>query len=250
MSTCFAYQGAPYAIPEYKAEAHRGAWDYLSRPGSWWSGDERIAIAAASRAALACPLCVERKAALSPYAVDGRHVSVPSVLDASVIDTIHRITTDPARLTEDWVAGRITEAFGYGHYIEMVSVIVTVISIDTLHRALGLPLEPLPAPVPGDPDRYRPPGAARDVAWVPMIYPENLTEREDDIYFGAPRVGHVIRALSLVPDAVRWLARLSEAHYVSMPEVMDFGASGHLTLSRPQIELVAARTSRVNDCFY
>lgn len=250
MSSAFSYAGSPYAIPDYKADAHRGAWDYLSRPGSWWTAEERLAIAATCRAALACPLCAERKAALSPYAVPGEHAGTTAALAAEVLDAAHRITTDSARLTQAWVEGLIDEHFGYGHYVEMVSVIVTVISIDTLHRALGMPLEPLPEPREGNADRYWPPGAAVDVAWVPMIYPENLAAREADIYFGASRTGHVIRALSLVPDAVRWLGRLSEAHYLSLPKVMDFTSSGHLTLTRPQIELVAARTSSLNDCFY
>jgi hypothetical protein len=132
----------------------------------------------------------------------------------------------------------------------MISLIVNLISIDSLHRALSLPLEPLPVPEPGEPDGYLPSGAAVDVAWVPMIYPENLTEREADIYFGAPQMGHVIRAMSLVPDAVRWLNNLSAAHYLPTAEVGDFSKCGRLTLSRMQTELVAARTSYYNDCFY
>jgi hypothetical protein len=251
----FDYSDAPYPVPDYKAQAHRGAWDYMAAPGSWWTGEERIAIAEASRAASDCTLCVERKSALSPNALQGAH-DVPdgsagvSPLSDAVIDAVHRITTDPARLTRSWVESLLSDAFTYGHYVEMVSVIVNLISIDTLHRALGLPLEPLPAPIPGEPDGYQPPGAAVDVAWVPMIYPENLAEREADIYFGAKQMGHVIRAMSLVPEAVRWLNRLSEAHYLATPQVRDLSSTGHLVLSRMQTELVATRTSYYNDCFY
>jgi hypothetical protein len=229
----------------------------MARPGSWWTGAERIAIAGASRAAHDCALCRERKSALSPYAVDGTHAgadeavgALPVELADKIVDAVHRITTDPARLKGTWVEGLMDETFSYGHYVEMVSLIVNLISIDTLHRALGLPLEPLPQPESGVPDEYAPPGAAIDVAWVPMIFPENLTEREADIYFGAPQMGHVIRAMSLVPDAVRWLNQLSEAHYLPTPDVGDFSKSGRLVLTRTQTELVAARTSYYNDCFY
>ena len=251
----FDYADAAFRIPEYKARAHRGAWDYMAAPGAWWSGAERIAIAAASRAARDCALCAERKSALTPFAVDGRHAAAPASsglprLDDAVLDAVHRISTDPARLTGTWVNGLLNDTFTDGHYVEMVSLIVNLISIDTLHLALGLPLEPLPDPQPGEPDGYRPPGAALDVAWVPMIYPDNLTAPEADIYFGAGQMGHVIRAMSLVPDAVRWLNTLSEAHYVPTPQVRDFASTGHLSLSRMQIELVASRTSYYNDCFY
>ncbi len=245
----FDYQTSPYPIPDYKADAHRACWAYLARPGSWWTGAERIAIAQASRDAMTCPLCAERKAALSPEAVNGVHAGA-SDLPEPVLDAVHRITTDPARLTERWLKGKLTDSFSDGHYVEAVSIITCLISIDTLHRALGLPLEALPEPEPGQPDAYRPAGAALDVAWVPMIYPENLTEQEADIYFGAPQMGHVIRAMSLVPEAVRQLNALSAAHYLPTPQVGDMAADGHLTLSRMQTELVAARTSIKNDCFY
>lgn len=247
----FDYSQAPYPVPDYKADAHRGAWQYMASPGSWWTGAERIAIAAASRAAHDCELCRQRKAALSPNAVSGSHDGPTGGLPDKVIEAVHRITTDPARLTGTWVESLVDgEAFTYGHYVEMVSLIVNLISIDTFHGALGLPLEPLPKAEPGAPDNYLPPGAAIDVAWVPMLLPENLSEREADIYYGAPRMGHVIRAMSLVPDAVRWLNALSEAHYLPTPEVGNFASGGRLTLSRMQTELVAARTSYYNDCFY
>ena len=62
---------------------------------------------------------------------------------------------------------------------------------------------------------------------------------------------YVLRAMSLVPDAVRWLQLLSSAHYLSMADgqMMDF-SRGRGPLSRAQTELVAGRVSAVNECFY
>jgi hypothetical protein len=65
-----------------------------------------------------------------------------------------------------------------------------------------------------------------------------------------PQTANVLRAMSLVPDAVRHLGVQSAVQYVDMPNVRNFESSGQLGLSRPQIELVAARTSAINDCFY
>jgi hypothetical protein len=245
----FTYDTSPYQIPDYKSDAHRSAWAYLAGPGSWWTGAQRLAIAQASRDAKDCLFCAKRKQALSPLAVTGDHQG-DAALPARVLDAVHRISTDPARLKRSWIDGLIDESFNHGHDVEMVSVIVTLISIDTFHHALGLELEPLPAAQPGEPDHYWPAGASVDVAWLPMIYPADLSEKEADIYFGAPQMGHVIRAMSLVPDAVRQLNALSAAHYLPTPQVMDMNASGSLSLSRPQTELVAARTSILNDCFY
>ena len=52
--------------------------------------------------------------------------------------------------------------------------------------------------------------------------------------------------MSLVPDAVRNLRELLSAYYVK-----DVGnLSLHNSLDRRQIELVAARVSSINECFY
>jgi hypothetical protein len=59
---------------------------------------------------------------------------------------------------------------------------------------------------------------------------------------------NVIRALSLVPDAVRDIKLLAEVQYVPLDDFED--PTLRRTLSRPQMELIAARVSAVNECFY
>ena len=246
----FGYTDCPYPIRTSMVDGYRASWEYLARPGNWWSGSERVAIAQASRDATQCALCVDRKNALSPYGVAGNHDGAAGVLSAKATDAAHRITTDAARLTRTWIDETVADTFTHGHYVEAVSVIVTVFCIDSFHRALGIELEPLPEPLPGKPTQYWPPGAAIDDAWVPMLRPETLTEAEADIFGGMPQTANVLRAMSLVPDAVRHLGVQSAVQYVDMPNVRNFESSGQLGLSRPQIELVAARTSAINDCFY
>ena len=57
-----------------------------------------------------------------------------------------------------------------------------------------------------------------------------------------------MRAMSLVPDAVRDLKSLSAVHYLTPEEVANPAA--RRALSRPQIELLAGRVSALNECFY
>ena len=78
----------------------------------------------------------------------------------------------------------------------------------------------------------------------------SVSAKEADIFAGAPVAANVIRAMSLVPDAVRQLSAQMSAQYVNNPDLSDLTYTGDLTLTRPQIELVAARTSAINDCFY
>jgi hypothetical protein len=246
--TDISYATASVPVRDELPAAHRRAWQRLAQAGNWWTGAERVAIAAEVRNAWQCPLCKSRKAALSPYTVAGMHESV-STLPETAIDVIHRVVTDSGRLTHSWfqktlASGEITEA----QYVEIVDIIVTVVSIDSFCRGIGVPLHPLPEPQAGAPSRYRPATAQLEEAWAPMIPVEGATGAEADLWNTAGRVGNVIRALSLVPDAVRQLMDLSNAHYVPRDRFMDF--TWGRSLSRAQMELIAGRVSALRGCFY
>lgn len=227
---------------------HRMAWERLAKPGTWWTGRERVAIAAESRAADYCSVCRARREALSPSAVEGHHDEVSSdVLPAAAIDAVHRIVTDATRLTPNWVTGLAKEHVPVTHYVELLSVVVSIRSIDVFHRAMGIAPEPLPNPLPGEPSRKRPAAAVDGEAWVPMIPGGRPSGDEADLWPGP--TGNVIRAMSLVPDAVRWLKELSGAQYLDQKAMTDF-TRGRGPLSRAQTELIAGRVSARNECFY
>ena len=107
----------------------------------------------------------------------------------------------------------------------------------------------MPAPEPGEPTQYRPDGLREGIAWVPMLVPAETGEAERDLFPGG-RTANVVRAMSLVPDAVRMLQRLSSAHYLPLELVPSPGNSGGRALDRLQIELIAGRVSALNECFY
>jgi hypothetical protein len=248
--TSFAYRNSTFPIRDDLIDAHRYAWDEIARPGNWWSGAHRVAIAAEVRQAWSCEYCAERKQALSPHTLTGSHSIVRAELPAAAIEAIHQITTDPSRLTKQWYERLLSDSFTDGHYVELVGILVTVVCIDKIHGALDVPLEPLPEPVGGAPSEARPTTAiSSDQAWVPMIGAAAAAgTAEADLYPGG-RTGNVIMAMSLVPDAVRMLNRTQMAHYVDIGK-LGFAGEGHRAISRPQIELLAARVSALNDCFY
>lgn len=244
----FDYVSSRYPVPERIPPVHREAWARLGRPGMWWSGAERVAIAEETRNAEGCELCAARRDALSAPSVAGEHNS-STALPAAAIEAIHKIVTDPGRLSREWLDGLLAQGLGDVAYVELVSVLTTEISIDDLHRGLGLALEPLPASEGGEPERRRPAGATDEGAWVQTVPASALDAADADIYGGAPHAANVIRALSLVPPAVRELEALHGAHYLSYSEMGQLEIEGR-TLSRAQIEFVAARVSAINECFY
>ena len=244
----FEYLDSPYPVREDLAAAHRAYWRTLSEPGNWFSGAERVAIAAEVRSAVDCIFCQQRKQALSPYTLTGEH-SAGDDLPPRLIDAVHRVVTDQARITRAWVDDNAANGLSPERYAELVGIVVTVFSIDEFNRALGLAPEPLPQPSPGEPDHYRPALAHSGEGFLPMLGADDATGAEVDLW-PAGRNSNVLRALSLVPDAVRSWRDVSDAQYLPFRKIMQFGAETGRAINRMQIELVAGRVSSINECFY
>lgn len=227
--------------------AHARAWQRLARPGEWWTGQERIAIAAEARQATRCSLCACRKKSPSPYAVEGTHDTV-AALPASAIEAVHRIRTDPGRLTHSWFSNLIEDGLAEEQYVELVAVIATVVAIDTLYLTLGITPSPLPSAEPGQPSRYRP-NARRTDAWVSWLMPEDASEREAFVFPPGRPPANIRRAMSLVPPEVAGFFDLVEAQYLPGSAMRDFSRE-YRSITHAQIELVAARVSAINRCEY
>jgi hypothetical protein len=230
-----SYDDAPVTVRPDITSTHQAAWDRLSRPGTWWGGRERIAIATETRAAPGCALCRDRKGAVSPYAIDGEHDRVRA-LPEPVVDAVHRIATDPGRLTERWYRELVDESIDAAAFVELLGVVITVVGIDTFGRALGVSAPDLPRPQEGEPTRVRPPGARVDGHWVPSVPAAD------------PTTPNVRRALSLVPAEAQAFEEMGAVMYLPLDDLMEFGRDR--AISRPQMELLAARVSAINQCFY
>ena len=221
----FAYADVPQPIRSDLRVAHQGVWTWLGQPGPWWTGAERVAIARVARAARSErsePPWLRRAA--SHEDVD----LVPAAVAAA-----RRVVLEPHRLERDWCV-QVTDELGDAPYVELVAVVVCVTAIDAFADALGAALEPLPHAAGGEPSHERPSGVGEDGAWVPMTVP----------WQGA----NVGRALSLVPSAAATFGSLVMAMYAGRDFLKLVWEDR--PLSRPQVELVAARVSALNECFY
>ncbi len=241
------YAAAGVRVRDDLRETHAFLLQHLRAPGAWWSGAERIAMVRAARAAASCRLCVERAQALSPNAVQGTHDGAGE-LPENIVEVVHRVRSDPGRLSRDWYQRRRAAGLSEGQYVEIVGVVALSAGLDYFARALGAAPLALPPPLPGPPSGYRPAGAVAGTAWVPMVEVEGASGAERDLYGSADFVPNIMKALSLVPDEARALRRSSDAHYVPVERIPDPRA--RRVLDRMQMELVAARVSALNQCFY
>jgi hypothetical protein len=204
------------------------AWAELGSPGAQWTGAERVAIAEVTRAAAPRPLWDRAPALgeLSREPGDG-------VLSPFIAGLAERVAVEPSSLSRDDVAAVVAE-IGDAAYAELASVVAQVVCVDHNAAALGLELRDLPAPSAGEPHRRRPEGMADVGGHIPM------TEVSDG--------PNVRRSLSLAgDDHDRWMMLV-----FAMYSGHQFGEMvwSDRALSRPQVELLAARTSALNECFY
>jgi len=227
-------------------EAHERAWAAIAAPGTWLTGERRVAAAAEVRRALACAQCARIKAALSPN-VAGEHETTGR-LGAAEVELVHRVTSDPGRLSEKWSQEVLARGLGAGEYVEIVGIVAMVMMLDAFTRGIGAPQRPLPEPVRGEPTRYRPAGARRKAAWLPLVEPEDATEADGYLY-PSPKAGYIYRALSLVPQTLRDYWALANCHYMSGEHVYRFDRSIR-AITRPQVEIIAARVSAMHLCAY
>lgn len=221
---------------------------FLAKPGYWWHGAQKVAIAAAARAASACSLCAEKKAALSRNQIRALHPENEH-LSPLTVDMIHQIITDQGRITESQVQALEQSGVSRLAYAELVGIVVCLFSIDEFCRALSRPLPALPQPQSGLPLQTQPENLETNTGFVPMIQRDGLTDTVQDLWppgFGA----NVVRALSAAPDLVRQWKQLAAVFYLPLEEMRNLTQSASRRLNRMQMELIAGRVSAINRCFY
>lgn len=242
-----AFPESPVPVRSDLSAAHQAAWATIAAPGTWLTGERRVAVAAEIRRARECMHCAQIKEALSPQAVSGAHETL-GALGPAEVELIHRVVSDPGRLSERWAQSVLALGLAEGEYVEIVGVIAMVMVMDTFNRALGLPERALPAPSGGAPTRYRPPGARKQAAWLPLVEPDDTVEADGPMY-PTPTAGYIYRALSLVPQSQRDYWALASCHYLPGDVVYHLDRTIR-DISRPQTEVIAARVSALHQCVY
>ena len=185
----------------------------MANAGTWWTGTERVAIATEARIG---------------------HDDAPSTnhLSTVAIEAARRVSAEAATIRQvdidRWADGGL-DPFAY---VELIGVVSRLAAIDVTAFGLGMDERPLPVPQPGNPSLERPPDAVVSNGWVPTIGPA-----------WAPG------ALSAVPDEVDAMFDIHGVLYLSM-EQMRNNEIVRNGIHRAQIELTAARTSWLNECFY
>lgn len=203
-------------------EAHRASFRHVASPGACLTAVQRIRLAEIARDAYV-------EAEPSPPWVR----RYPEATE----NLAFRLARHAGTFSFDLYERAIAEGMSALVWVEVVGVVIATVPVVAFARAVGSDIAPFPGPVHGRPTGL----VATDLVdatlnWVPVAAP-------------ADRTAAVVQALSALPGEWENLWRLASAQYMSDRQ-MDDPAWTRGTLSRPQMELVAGRISKLRECFY
>jgi len=236
------FSNSEYPVRDDLAEIQEAQITALGAPGTWGTGAQRLAIAAEARQA-------GYDAGVLEAPEDGGHAPEIKLPDVAR-KVVRRLATDPKDVDQasykEALAGGLSDA----EYVEIVGVVARMVDFDVFARGMGVALAPLPNPEPGEPSRERPPEAVQELAWVPTIpNPPEGGAIADELYEGGPKP-YIVRGMSLVPDELRKHVALEHIQYLPMNKIGIADYKHHEGLTRSQAEIVAARVSALNECFF
>ncbi len=220
-------------VREDLAAAHSRAWAHLAEPGHWFTGAERVELA---RTVL---LAISDDDPLPPWVAvttTGR-LATDRVAPDLAHDLAYRIGRHAGTITRE-VARAAMAGLGDLPYVELCAIVSSVAAVAHFRRNVGLDVPELPEPQDGEPSRDHPALAEPTLNWVPVAAPADETAA-------------VVQAYTAVPREMANTWRLAAAQYIPADEMIHPDWSRRAGgLTRPQMELVAARVAQLRECFY
>ncbi len=199
-------------------EAIGRALGVLGSPGSFFTGAERLAMAAHVRRA---------------RGLDASAADPGTELPAMVAESAARVATDAIATRPHHIEAWEADGRDVLAYLEVVAVASLITSIDSYRIGIGRELDELPTPAAGDPVRAVNDEAKTTNGWVPTV-----------------GVALAPTALSALPNEKANKDQLSAIWYLTDEFVHKYDVEPGRELTRPQMELVASRTSWLNECFF
>jgi len=214
---------APVTVRADLADAHSRSIDHVRRGGATLSAGRRVAIARCARDAYLDP--EPSPPWVRPFGDPHR-------------DVAYRVARHAGTVTEQWYRQTLDEGLSELEWIEIVGIVCAVVPPVAFARAIGAPTPEIGDALDDDflTGNVAEPLAAATLNWVPVAAP-------------ADQRASVVQALSALPDEFDNLWRLAAAQYMSDAQMVD-PAWTRGTLSRPQMELVAGRISKIRECFF
>lgn len=237
------YQDSELSIRSALLEAHEQTMASFASAGVWFTGAERAAIVAEARAARV-------EAGLQK---DAKTTEKTTALPEGVRRVARLVGVSTNTLDHGFYEQALADGLSDNEYAETVGVVSRASSMDVFARGIGVVPRTIPTPDAGAPSRKRPQTARDEGAWTHTVPGGRRGKQEAIDTYGTNTVEgapFIYRALSLVPPEAQGLVALGRAQYADIDNFMDMNFSFEPTITRVQVELLAARVSAINECFY
>jgi hypothetical protein len=237
------YSDAEYPIAPATQALHEDELLSFTRPGTWGTAQQRTAIAAHARQARC-------EAGIQESVGDDALTSSAALPDAA-IRLARSVALGGIGIDQEFCDQAQSEGVTEGAYVEIVGLVSRLAHLDVFARGVGLPARKLIDPVEDkEPSQERPAAATKEGFFTASL--PNLPEGGElaRSLYGKHPAPNILRSLSLVPSEAQRLIGVLNEEYFTMDRMMDLSYSSHDALTRPQLELVAARVSALNECFY
>jgi hypothetical protein len=209
----FDFADSPVDVRGDIPAAFLSEWIHLAQPGATLSARERIGVAEIARRSV------------------GADEGTASSLSGSIIDLATTLMADPGSVDEALVRST-AEAVGDPTTVEVIGIVSRLSAVDGFHKALDLPLEPLPHPAEGGPTGEITADLKRRRTHVPMP------------------PGPIPVSLDLTPSEGVAMESLAGPQYMTYADMAYSDFARRPGLNRAQMELISSRTSHRNACFY
>lgn len=236
------YADSPYPISATLAAFHNDELDSFARPGTWFTGEKRTAVARQTRTAR-CRAGIQE-------AHDGDELVDEDLLSTVQRELISQVATAPKDLERTFFEKTRAAGISDTEYVETVGIVSRLVNLDVFARGVGLPMRRLREPIEGEPSLERPATAVEEGAWVATVPNDEPGGAPGKDLYGGVMQPFVYRTLSLVPSEAERVLLAGGIQYLPLDKFMDFNYSHHAALSRAQLEIVAGRVSVLNECFY
>lgn len=233
------YDASDYRVRPELVSAHASVWCRLASPGASWTGAQRLEIARVARGAAN---------GVADDATSDHEVS--QRLPANLIAMIEIIAADPKSLGRAHFQRLVPAVLSEAAYVEMVAVVAQIVNLDVFTR--GIDTEPAAIPIANDGERTLdyPSSAVDEGAWVSTV-PSGIRGGEDaQRIYPAGFMANILRATSLAMNDARSIIDVMMAQYNVPEKAQDLSYVITPSLDKMQTELVAARVSALNECFY
>ena len=237
------YEDSEFKLDPALARHHEEEFETFAAAGTWFTGEERTAIARQARYA--------RCRAGLQEATDGEARN-PSddILPGALLDAVTQIAVAPKDIERSFFERTLAAEISDAEYVETVGIVARLANLDVFARGIGVAMRPLRDPVDGEPSYERPDTAVDEGAWVPTLPSNENGGGAAKAVYGGDMMPFIYRALSLVPTEASRMIHGGNIQYLPLNKFFDFSYSHHPSLSRPQVEIVAGRVSALNECFY